>query len=52
MEIEPAEPCLILNRRTWKGETVVMRDRFTHPGGSYRLGSRIRPARWLFSMVA
>ena len=52
LEIEPAEPCLILNRRTWKGETVVTRVRFTHPGGSYRLGSRIRPARRLFSMVA
>lgn len=52
LEIEPAEPCLILNRRTWKGEIVVTRVRFTHPGGSYRLGSRIRPARRPFSLVA
>jgi GntR family histidine utilization transcriptional repressor len=52
LEIEASQPCLILNRRTWSGETVVTSVRFTHPGGSYRLGSRIRLERRPFSLVA
>jgi len=50
--IDADEPCLILNRRTWSDDKVVTRVRLTHPGGFYRLGSRVRPANRLFSMVA
>ncbi len=52
LEIEPKEPCLILNRRTWTNSDVVTKVRLTHPGGIYRLGSRFKPLRTPNSLVA
>jgi GntR family histidine utilization transcriptional repressor len=43
LEIDPAEPCLVLHRRTWSGRHVATRARFIHPGCRYRLGSRFKP---------
>jgi GntR family histidine utilization transcriptional repressor len=42
LRIEPAQPCLLLTRRTWlRGQPVTL-VRCLHPGSRYRLGSRFR----------
>jgi GntR family transcriptional regulator, histidine utilization repressor len=42
LEVAPAEPCLVLTRRTWAGSDVVTFVRCLHPGSRYRLGSRFK----------
>lgn len=37
LQIEPTEPCILLTRRTWVGETVATHSRFYYPGSRYRL---------------
>jgi GntR family transcriptional regulator, histidine utilization repressor len=42
LDVGPAEPCLVLTRRTWSGPDVVTFVRCLHPGSRYRLGSRFK----------
>lgn len=37
--IDVTQPCLLLDRRTWRDEVPVTRSRFTYPGDRYRLRS-------------
>lgn len=39
LEIEASQPCLLLDRRTWRGDVPVTRSRFLYPGDRYRLHS-------------
>jgi GntR family histidine utilization transcriptional repressor len=42
LAMDPAEPCLLLTRRTWtRGQTITL-VRCLHPASRYRLGSRLR----------
>jgi GntR family histidine utilization transcriptional repressor len=38
--VGPADPCLLLTRRTWSNGLVVSRVRQTYPGANYRLAGR------------
>jgi GntR family histidine utilization transcriptional repressor len=38
------EPCLLLTRRTWAGNTAVTFARLYYPASRYRLGCRFRPS--------
>lgn len=40
LKIGPGDPCLQLNRRTWKNSQVVTRVTLTYPGSRYNLGAR------------
>jgi GntR family histidine utilization transcriptional repressor len=40
LKVGPAEPCLMLTRRTWVAGVPVTRSSFVHPGSRYSLGSR------------
>jgi GntR family histidine utilization transcriptional repressor len=40
LKIEAGDPCLQLNRRTWKNSQVVTRVTLTYPGSRYDLGAR------------
>jgi len=40
LQIGDNEPCLQLNRRTWKNGRVVTRVTLTYPGDRYELGAR------------
>jgi GntR family histidine utilization transcriptional repressor len=43
LDMDPAEPCLQLTRRTWvRGQTITL-VRCLHPASRYRLGCRLRP---------
>jgi GntR family histidine utilization transcriptional repressor len=42
LEVPEGEPCLLLFRRTWAGETLATSSQFLFPGSSYALGSRYR----------
>ena len=42
LEIRASQPCLVLTRRTWAGQSVVTFVRCIHPGSRYRLGTRFR----------
>ena len=42
LDMAPADPCLLLTRRTWSRGVPVTLVRCLHPGARYRLGSRIR----------
>lgn len=42
LDMAPADPCLLLTRRTWTRGVPVTLVRCLHPGARYRLGSRIR----------
>ena len=42
LEMEPAQPCLLLTRRTWSRGVPVTMVRCLHPASRYRLGSRFR----------
>ncbi len=44
LEISPAEPCLLVERRTWTEAGPATRSRLLHPGHRYSLGSRYQPA--------
>jgi len=39
LEIDPNQPCLLLDRRTWAAGVPVTRSRFIYPGDRYRLRS-------------
>lgn len=39
LEIDGNQPCLLLDRRTWRGNIPVTRSRFLYPGDRYRLRS-------------
>ncbi len=39
LQIDANQPCLLLDRRTWRGDTPVTRSRFLYPGDRYRLRS-------------
>jgi len=39
LEIDAAQPCLLLDRRTWREGVPVTRSRFLYPGDRYRLRS-------------
>ncbi len=41
LQIQPADPCLLLTRRTWSRGVPVTVVRCLHPGARYRLGSRM-----------
>lgn len=41
LEIDPAEPCLRIMRRTWSESQIVSITLLTHPGSRYRLGSHL-----------
>lgn len=45
LEINSAEPCLALFRKTWVGDLMVTYSVFYSPGSRYRLGSRFVPQR-------
>lgn len=39
LQIDAMQPCLLLDRRTWRGDVPVTRSRFVYPGDRYRLRS-------------
>ncbi len=39
LQIDGSQPCLLLDRRTWRGDIPVTRSRFLYPGDRYRLRS-------------
>lgn len=39
LQIDGNQPCLLLDRRTWRGDIPVTRSRFLYPGDRYRLRS-------------
>lgn len=39
LQIDASQPCLLLDRRTWRGTVAVTRSRFLYPGDRYRLRS-------------
>ena len=39
LQIDANQPCLLLDRRTWRGDVPVTRSRFLYPGDRYRLRS-------------
>lgn len=39
LELDGHQPCLLLDRRTWRGNIPVTRSRFLYPGDRYRLRS-------------
>jgi GntR family transcriptional regulator, histidine utilization repressor len=43
LEISAAEPCLLVERRTWTPSGPATFSRLIHPGGRYSLGSRYQP---------
>lgn len=42
LDMPPADPCLLLTRRTWTRTVPVTMVRCLHPASRYRLGSRFR----------
>lgn len=44
LRIEPAEPCLLVRRRTWSEGRLVSAARLLYPGSRYRLGGRFENA--------
>jgi GntR family transcriptional regulator, histidine utilization repressor len=44
LEISSAEPCLLVERRTWTQAGAATSSRFIHPGSRYSLGSRYNPS--------
>jgi GntR family histidine utilization transcriptional repressor len=42
LQMDPAQPCLVLTRRTWTAGEAVTFVRCIHPSTRYRLGSRFR----------
>lgn len=43
LEINSAEPCLALHRKTWVGEVIATCSTFYYPGSRYTLGGRFTP---------
>lgn len=44
LEINGAEPCLALHRKTWVGERIATSSTFYSPGSRYTLGGKFTPA--------
>lgn len=44
LEINSAEPCLVLSRKTWVGDDVATCSTFYYPGSRYSLASRFTPS--------
>jgi len=44
LQINAAEPCLALHRRTWVGSQIATTSTFYSPGSRYSLGGRFSPA--------
>lgn len=42
LDVPEGEPCLLLFRRTWAGDTLATSSQFLFPGSGYALGSRYR----------
>ncbi|QWK81095.1 MULTISPECIES: UTRA domain-containing protein [Brucella/Ochrobactrum group] len=47
LQIDSSQPCLLVDRQTWRDGIAVTRSRFTYPGDRYRLRSthEARPSR-------
>ncbi len=43
LDINEAEPCLVLHRRTWVGEDIATKSTFYSPGSQYSIGGRFKP---------
>ena len=41
LQIDPGQPCLLVQRRTWSKKAVVSFANLTHPGNRYRLGGHL-----------
>ncbi|EKO3380005.1 histidine utilization repressor [Vibrio fluvialis] len=41
LSLNPSEPCLLLNRRTWSGDKLVSSALLYHPGSKYKLTSKV-----------
>lgn len=41
LSLNPSEPCLLLNRRTWSGDKLVSSAMLYHPGSKYKLTSKV-----------
>jgi GntR family histidine utilization transcriptional repressor len=44
LEINDAEPCLLLKRKTWVGNVIATKSRFYHPGSRHSLWGTFTPA--------
>ncbi len=44
LQVNSAEPCLALHRKTWVGEQVATFSTFYYPGSRYTLGGRFHPS--------
>lgn len=44
LDINKAEPCLVLYRKTWVGKTVATKSSFYYPGSRYAIGGRFTPS--------
>ncbi|WP_027708087.1 histidine utilization repressor [Zooshikella ganghwensis] len=40
LQIDPAEPCLLLHRRTWSDKKLISWAKLLHPGSRYKLRSK------------
>ncbi len=43
LRLDDGVACLLLDRRTWTGETVATVNKLVYAGNRYRLGSRYKP---------
>lgn len=43
LEISAEDPCLVLHRRTWSSNVVVIKTKFNYPSSRIKLGSRFKP---------
>ena len=43
LNLEKAEPCILLHRRTWSGIAIATSAQLIHPGSRYRLGGHFIP---------
>lgn len=44
LQINEAEPCLVLYRKTWVSNHVATKSSFYYPGSRYRIGGRFKPS--------
>jgi GntR family histidine utilization transcriptional repressor len=44
LQINEAEPCLVLYRKTWVNKDVATKSSFYYPGSRYRIGGRFTPS--------
>ncbi len=42
LQINAAEPCLLLHRKTWVGEKIATYSNFYYPGSRHRIGGRFK----------